>query len=1420
NTDWNKYDDRLMKAVERGEADKVSSALGKKGIIPTKLDVEGRSAFHLAASKGYLDCLNLLLGHSLDITAADATGMSASPRDRSVSSGVLVLCFILFKYHWFRMFVHSSTVFCLAGKNALHLAARNGHSLCVQKLLQHNCPVENVDLQGRTALHDAVMAGCSSSVKLLCDSGASVNAKDFDGRTPLVLATQMCHPSICQLLLERGADIGIRDKQNKTALILGCEYACKDAVERGADVTAVDVFGHDGYHYARLSKDAELVTLVKEALDKVTRAKEAAKIEQMFHQSVEHMTVEAEVNVRDQIIQRCCCGLIKGLEKEKKDLKDTLRKFQQDQKTLLEKVSGLQQQLEQEKKTVEDLRKECEIVSAVMDESAAPGGLKPLINRLCSAGCEAEPAGCLARWPREQLKLMVKGKEKEENVKAMETVKVQLWKNVGDYSGQSVIKGKDPKLVKQSHSFDSAQILQPSSPTRSMSRPLELSLPGPAFSSESEALRKDIDVLRKRHDAAAEENARLQSQLASKSLECRELAESCEATRRDSDRQVREMEEALSDVQKRMVDSEAKVKQLQAHVVAVREHLSSQMVEELRGQLQEVKGKYEGASAEVGRVRNHLKQSEKALEEYKQSEGRLAEDVERLTRELSKSRKEREEAAVRLMDAEGRMKEMEARLASAVPAEKFDNMKNLLTNAVDEKEKQASELREDYERVLEEATELQRELEEHRAEAARCVPREEHERLRAAQEEQTASLERKLSEVTAKSQTLIKEIKKSQQVNEQLREQVQDLNSKIQAEYVPLKSHEEVKRSLDCTVEELSNRLAGAERKIRQTEAQMQTLQAEKDTVCEKITHLQARYVPPEKFEEDVSMLSSLNRNLTQELEEFRRKYQEKEQQLEKMMSENVSMKRRVQEEFVPKGMYEESKSKLGSELEKANGEISRLVKECKDAQEELKQVKEGNVMLREKLQVIQTQLEKEYISLRDHEAIKNSLKSTVSELECKNKEAACIYQSAQEETLRLHKELEEQKIELDTIQEAIHSKFVPISVIEEKEKTFNATVKDMKEHLAELQERYSQAKMEGEHSKHENEKLKVEMVSVQQSVETRYVTSEKCQEIELAYKEKLQELTHQLRDFEQQYKDVTLQKKKLEEQNAQCNLEIQKLQRQMETDFILVERFEAMQQSVNSRIQQVEEECARAKEAHRQELEKVAVLERELRSQRANAMLLTEHVQVKEALEREVTELKRALKEEEKKSSEHMEEIASLQVRLLNTAKEVEDFRAEGSEELLGLQSEKRRLEAEVVSLGQRLSGLAEKYEELSREAARAQEAESSARTENQRLQERGHSIETEIKELKERYDKSLSTIGDLQKRIQMSSEQTEAKDKKITELLNDAERLKQALNSLAMRPYTANMPTKRQTQQIDTLQAQIKSLQQQLAVSTTLRC
>ncbi|KAF6732698.1 Uveal autoantigen with coiled-coil domains and ankyrin repeats [Oryzias melastigma] len=626
NTDWNKYDDRLMKAVERGEADKAAAVLSKKGIIPTKLDVEGRSAFHLAATRGQLECLNLILGHNVDITASDATG-----------------------------------------KSALHLASRNGHFVCVQKLLQHNCPVGNMDLQGRTALHDAVMAGCCSSVKLLCDSGASVNASDQEGRTPLILATQMCHPRICQLLLERGADITHRDKQHKTALILGCEFGCKDAIEvllkNGADVKAVDSLGHDAYHYARLSQNPELIALVKSYLEKATKDREAAKMEQWKRQHSVDRSEAADASRRDLFIR--------DLERKNETLQEGLWKSQQEQKSLLDKVNLLQQQLAQEKKTVEKANKE-----------------------------------------REDLKMLLSVKDREEGGRGSETVKVQLRSALGEYSGQSVIKGKENMLVNQAHSLDTDQMLQKPAVSRSASKTLERSqtVGGWDLSGEVEVLRHELEKIRKRQQAAEEETTRLQSALSRKSRECQELVQSRDAMQKQADQQVQELEDALGDVQKRMLDSECKVKQLQAHVVAMKEHLGGQATEELRAQLQDVKAKYEGASAEVGRVRNRLKQSEKALEEYKGSESQLATEVERLNQELGGLSAERDELAEAFLEMQAQLRDAHTKYANTVPAEKFDNMKNLLTNAVDEKERQLAELREDYDRVLEEVAELHRKL--------------------------------------------------------------------------------------------------------------------------------------------------------------------------------------------------------------------------------------------------------------------------------------------------------------------------------------------------------------------------------------------------------------------------------------------------------------------------------------------------------------------------------------------------------------------------------------------------------------------------------------------------------------------------------------------------------------------------------------
>ncbi|RVE74278.1 hypothetical protein OJAV_G00020340 [Oryzias javanicus] len=1323
NTDWNKYDDRLMKAVERGEADKAAAVLSKKGIIPTKLDVEGRSAFHLAATRGQLECLNLILGHNVDITASDATG-----------------------------------------KSALHLASRNGHFVCVQKLLQHNCPVGNMDLQGRTALHDAVMAGCCSSVKLLCESGASVNASDQEGRTPLILATQMCHPRICQLLLERGADISQRDKQHKTALILGCEFGCKDAVEvllkNGADVKAVDSLGHDAYHYARLSQNPELIALVKSYLEKATKDREAAKIEQWKRQHSVDRSEAADANRRDLFFR--------DLERKNETLQEGLWKSQQEQKSLLDKVNLLQQQLAQEKKTVEKANKE-----------------------------------------REDLKMLLSVKDREEGARGSETVKVQLRSALGEYSGQSVIKGKENILVNQAHSLDTDQMLQKPAVSRSASKTLERSqtVGGWDLSGEVEVLRHELEKVRKRQQAAEEETTRLQSALSRKSNECQELVQSRDTMQKQADQQVQELEDALGDVQKRMLDSECKVKQLQAHVVAMKEHLGGQATEELRAQLQDVKAKYEGASAEVGRVRNRLKQSEKALEEYKSSESQLATEVERLNQELGGLSAERDELAEAFLEMQAQLRDAHTKYANTVPAEKFDNMKNLLTNAVDEKERQLAELREDYDRVLEEVAELHRKLDSPSSQGGpEVIAVEEHQRIRAALEEQNVSLKKKLMDVTAKSQILIQEVKDK----DALRQQLDEVNSKLDHDFISIKDHEEVQKNMVATLEDLKDKLVETSESCGRAEAQVQKLQTEKATLQETINHLQST---SDDHQGKVEALRSENSQLMMKLDVVVKKCEDKDKECEQLAMQNQTNKQSMETQYVPREQHEKVRVELTSTLESVKAEMLKLEAGKVESGEELKNVREENEKLKNQLEKVMSDMKSNHVGVEEFRSATSRLNAAVVEAENRANEASAKHALAQKEILKLTQELEAQKKELDTIQEAIQSKFIPLTAAEEKENSYNNDLKELTEKLLEMEGKYNQEKSVRERHTEEKQKLQAEMESVQQRLDNALAASGKHKGVEEEFKTKYEELTEKWLCLEQQHKELTLKKADLEAQSALSNTQVQNLQERLKSELTRIATYDTELKSLHDAMRQAQADCKKAREAQQQEAQRVCALQKQLQElHKDQASLLQQHAEAKEALEAEVAKLQTALDEEEENSTQRAEDVTALQSELLQATQALEEIRCK-EEQMNQLKSKEQQLEEELANLNSKLLSLEKEREEAYEEAAQARGGESRARTEMEAIQEKGRAVEKEIRELKERYDESLTTICDLQKRIETSAQQTEAKDKKITELLMDVERLKKALNGLSQLAYTSSSPNKRQTQHADTLQAQINSLQQQLA-------
>ncbi|XP_032848142.2 ankycorbin isoform X6 [Tyto alba] len=241
--EWNKNDDRLLQAVENGDPEKVASLLGKKGASATKQDSEGKTAFHLAATKGHAECLRIMVTHGADVTAQDG-----------------------------------------AGHNALHLAAKNSHPDCIKRLLQSKCPADSTDNSGKTALHYAAACGCLQAVQLLCEHKCPINIKDLDGNIPLLLAIQNGHPEVCKYLLDHGADINTRDKNGRTALMMACEAGSLNMVEaflrKGADVSLVDVFGQNALHYSKLSENIGIQNLLSSKLSQDVDAKSPTKAKQ------------------------------------------------------------------------------------------------------------------------------------------------------------------------------------------------------------------------------------------------------------------------------------------------------------------------------------------------------------------------------------------------------------------------------------------------------------------------------------------------------------------------------------------------------------------------------------------------------------------------------------------------------------------------------------------------------------------------------------------------------------------------------------------------------------------------------------------------------------------------------------------------------------------------------------------------------------------------------------------------------------------------------------------------------------------------------------------------------------------------------------------------------------------------------------
>ncbi|KAF7227253.1 inversin isoform X1 [Nothobranchius furzeri] len=241
-------------------ADRLDCAevLLKAGASVNKTDHSQRSALHLAAQKGNVRFLKLLLSRRANCLQKDLEGMTPlhlATRHPSPKALALLLKHIgpgevdtqdknkQTALHWSAFYNRPEHVRLLIkhdsnigipdseGKIPLHWAAHSQEASATQtvRCILEAAPTESLlnwqDYEGRTPLHFAVADGNEAVVKLLTSyKGCNVTAYDNLFRTPLHWAALLGHAKIVHLLLERNISGTIlSDSQGATPLHYGAQ---------------------------------------------------------------------------------------------------------------------------------------------------------------------------------------------------------------------------------------------------------------------------------------------------------------------------------------------------------------------------------------------------------------------------------------------------------------------------------------------------------------------------------------------------------------------------------------------------------------------------------------------------------------------------------------------------------------------------------------------------------------------------------------------------------------------------------------------------------------------------------------------------------------------------------------------------------------------------------------------------------------------------------------------------------------------------------------------------------------------------------------------------------------------------------------------------------------------------------------------
>jgi len=239
---------------------------------------------HIAASKGHLDCAQLILSFGVKsiINEKDSKGCTALLM--ASCNGYPEIVELLLNYD------ADPSIPVIDGRTPLHYAAHNNNTEIVKSILDarkkpsaelwEDDPLFMVNKSKCSALHESTIMGDFESTKLLVEAGADINLTSKDGSTPLTSAIMREHIDIIKYLLDQpNIDILTPTMFGFTPLISAASKAQSDIVKlllRDKDLIQNMLYrdndGSTALHHACQSIINDPIETIKILLEKAKEA--------------------------------------------------------------------------------------------------------------------------------------------------------------------------------------------------------------------------------------------------------------------------------------------------------------------------------------------------------------------------------------------------------------------------------------------------------------------------------------------------------------------------------------------------------------------------------------------------------------------------------------------------------------------------------------------------------------------------------------------------------------------------------------------------------------------------------------------------------------------------------------------------------------------------------------------------------------------------------------------------------------------------------------------------------------------------------------------------------------------------------------------------------------------------------------------